>query len=278
MRLISMRTDWSRSAIGHTTCSPCQANKEPNQGTKLFFIRCATDQLHRSSTKCIAHVLIETHNNHIGGTVHSTDCFDKFIIPEEIETYQCEQCAAPRHAKRYTLISKPPAVWMGREMFFFSCSFFLLSLLLSRCALAINTDSLSLSLSLTSTTPVTTVEQVLIVVLKRFCWNASTRAKIDTVVNFPLTGLNLSNYIKDNPNVRYNAKSIVAHHGNGYVPRHRSISSCLQPPVSCLPLTLSQFSFRAGHYTAVTYNDPSSMNQPTNQPLFQTNPPLDCDT
>jgi len=65
---------------------------------------------------------------------------------------------------------------------------------------------------------------VLIVVLKRFCWTASTRAKIDTIVNFPLTGLNLSSYIKGKPNVRYNAKSIVAHHGNGFVVVRSSIT------------------------------------------------------
>lgn len=63
-----------------------------------------------------------------------------------------------------------------------------------------------------------TLPNVLCVVLKRFCWTAKTRAKIDTHVQFPLEELDMAPYTADksSPCV-YDLKSAVIHHGSGYV-------------------------------------------------------------
>jgi len=68
---------------------------------------------------------------------------------------------------------------------------------------------------------------VLCIVLKRFCWTETSRAKIDTIVKFPVHQLNLKNYATETTNTLFDLQSVVIHHGYG---------------------------LRAGHYTAVCFN------------------------
>jgi len=72
-----------------------------------------------------------------------------------------------------------------------------------------------------------TLPNVLCIVLKRFCWTETSRAKVDTVVQFPLKDLNLVPYTTDKASPIFDLKSVVIHHGMG---------------------------LRVGHYTACCYN------------------------
>jgi len=72
---------------------------------------------------------------------------------------------------------------------------------------------------------------VLCIVLKRFCWTQSSRAKINTRVVFPLKDLDIREYCSDDVNEKdntiYDLQSAVMHHGTG---------------------------LQTGHYTAYCYN------------------------
>lgn len=70
---------------------------------------------------------------------------------------------------------------------------------------------------------------MLCIVLKRFCWHINDLAKVDTIVHFPLKGLDLSAHCaRKERSALYNLRGVVVHHGQGM-----------------------QF----GHYTAFAYND-----------------------
>eukprot|EP01087_Luapelamoeba_hula_P014401 TRINITY_DN4208_c2_g1_i6.p1 TRINITY_DN4208_c2_g1~~TRINITY_DN4208_c2_g1_i6.p1 ORF type:complete len:1301 (+),score=270.41 TRINITY_DN4208_c2_g1_i6:201-4103(+) len=79
----------------------------------------------------------------------------------------------------------------------------------------------------TKTLSIEVLPNVLCLVLKRFCWNKVSRAKVDTDVQFPLTSFDMSPYSTEKTNTLYDLKSVVIHHGTG---------------------------LRVGHYTAFCYN------------------------
>jgi len=75
-----------------------------------------------------------------------------------------------------------------------------------------------------------TLPNVLCIVLKRFCWTATSHAKIGTEVLFPFS-LDMKNYLKDgNSNglngsggsggTKYELRSVVMHHGAGLLSGH----------------------------------------------------------
>jgi ubiquitin C-terminal hydrolase len=63
---------------------------------------------------------------------------------------------------------------------------------------------------------------VLCLVLKRFYWTESTRAKINTRVIFPLKNLNISPYCTSDvdSNTIFDLQSVVIHHGAGFQSGH----------------------------------------------------------
>jgi len=70
---------------------------------------------------------------------------------------------------------------------------------------------------------------VLCIVLKRFCWTTTTRAKINTIVKFPLRSLDMKVFSSDNHTI-FDLESIIVHHG---------------------------ISFQSGHYTCYAFNQES---------------------
>ena len=57
-------------------------------------------------------------------------------------------------------------------------------------------------------------------------WSPWSRTKIDTHVDFPLTGLDMSSFLLDNlhetrcsnaASCRYDLAAVIVHHGSGYV-------------------------------------------------------------
>jgi len=80
--------------------------------------------------------------------------------------------------------------------------------------------------------------QVLVLVIKRFCWTSSSRAKVDTQIRFPLKGLDMAPYLyhdtttnnsvttsKSETSARYNLRSLIVHHGVRLLSGHYSCYS-----------------------------------------------------
>ena len=68
--------------------------------------------------------------------------------------------------------------------------------------------------------------QVLCLHIKRFRWSPYSRTKIDTHVGFPLSGLDMSQYLLSNLHETrcsnsgsslYDLAAVIVHHGSGYV-------------------------------------------------------------
>jgi ubiquitin carboxyl-terminal hydrolase 44/49 len=77
--------------------------------------------------------------------------------------------------------------------------------------------------------------KVLVLVIKRFCWTTSARAKVDTQIRFPLKGLDVAQHIYQDPTAngnatmstsepttRYNLRSLIVHHGVRLLSGHYS--------------------------------------------------------
>ena len=66
--------------------------------------------------------------------------------------------------------------------------------------------------------------QVLCLHLKRFRWSSFSRTKLDTHVEFPLSGLDMTNYLLSNlhetrcsnaGSCLYDLAAVIVHHGSG---------------------------------------------------------------
>ncbi len=110
-----------------------------------------------------------------------------------VKDYYCEYCTSKSDASKKLIVDTLPNVSTS-----VSVHLFLLALIVQ-----FSNQNL--------------LQQVLCVVLKRFCWTSSVRAKIDTPVKFPLRGLDLSPFSRETENAIYDLNSVVIHHGTGYV-------------------------------------------------------------
>ena len=128
-----------------------------------------------------------------------TDCLEKFVDIEELaesERFYCNTCKSKQRSTKKFWIRRLPNVsfycvkityiWIHFNAFF----------------------------------------QVLCLHIKRFRWSPYSRTKIDTHVGFPLSGLDMSQYLLSNLHETrcsnsgsslYDLAAVIVHHGSGYV-------------------------------------------------------------
>eukprot|EP01119_Soliformovum_irregulare_P017668 TRINITY_DN5281_c0_g1_i2.p1 TRINITY_DN5281_c0_g1~~TRINITY_DN5281_c0_g1_i2.p1 ORF type:complete len:497 (-),score=161.10 TRINITY_DN5281_c0_g1_i2:202-1692(-) len=63
------------------------------------------------------------------------------------------------------------------------------------------------------------IPKVLCIVLKRFVWTSNSKAKVDTIVNFPMRRFDMSSYMSASSTTTdctYHLRSIIVHHGSRF--------------------------------------------------------------
>ena len=90
--------------------------------------------------------------------------------------------------------------------------------------------------------------------LKRFCWTEYARAKIDTQVEFPLSGLDLAQYSTrkeeeeaESNEMCYSLKAVVSHHGTVGQEFVFGFEKLLTP-------NFAGTGIQRGHYTSFCFN------------------------